>query len=242
MRSHEGMARFRLALGLFVVACAAQASDRPANAAKTAPPADTATRADAATQAGGDCLGSDSIVEIAPGHIGALRLDATLGAIQRQCPGFGWTTMHGDERVDTAILISRPGLRVVGSLAVIADEDGYEHPTLDSGMHVRYWEVTGTNARLPQGVPITATWADLRTSYGEVGANALNGIVDVLVCRMRGMIIQMSVPNPGSDSPINSVDGKQQPQSVLDSVMGNQRIDRVLVTPRPASVDTARCA
>ncbi|HEX4684163.1 MAG TPA: hypothetical protein VH277_15710 [Gemmatimonadaceae bacterium] len=182
-------------------------------------------------------------MDIAPGHIGALRLDTTLGAIQRECPDYGWTTIHGDERLDTAILITRPGLRVAGSLAIIDDEGGERHPTIDSAMRVQYWEVTGTNARLPKGVPIDGTWDDLRRAFGEVRAEALNGEITVFVCGLRDIQIQMAVPNPGTDPPINPVDGAVPSQLVLDSLLGKLRIERVfLASPSHAPRYRGGCA
>ncbi len=57
--------------------------------------------------AAADCLGSDSIIEIVPGRIGALRLDLPLAELRRRCAHLGWTTTNGDETLDIAVLLTR---------------------------------------------------------------------------------------------------------------------------------------
>ena len=48
-----------------------------------------------------DCLGSDSVVAIGVGYVGALRLDLPLDSLRRQCPNTRDTTATGDEESST---------------------------------------------------------------------------------------------------------------------------------------------
>jgi hypothetical protein len=185
-----------------------------------------------------DCLGPDSIVQITPGRIGALQLDLSLAELRRQCGNLGWTTTNGDESLDTAVLLTRPGLRVVGVVATLVDDGGDRRPIqIDSGAHVALWKVSGTRGVLPDGVPLTATWNALRRVYGPLGAFALNGIVYVTICRRPGISVQMELSNPGA--PINPVDGVAQLPATVDSAMGETPIAVVEVasvpSPRSAS-------
>jgi hypothetical protein len=175
-----------------------------------------------------DCFGPDSIVRIAPRRIGALPLNLTIAELRRRCANFGWTTTNGDEALDTAVLLIRPGLRVVGVVATLANEDGDRRPLqIDSGARVTLWKVSGTRAVLPDGVPITATWDDLRRAYGPLGAFALNGIIYVTICRQPGIGAQMVLANP--NAPINPVNGEAQKASTIDSALAGTRIDVVEV-------------
>ena len=75
---------------------------------------------------------------------------------------------------------------------------------------------------MPDGVPLTATWNDLRRVYGPLTAFALNGIVYVTVCRRPGIRVQMALSNPGA--PINPVNGIAQQPATVDSVMATTPI------------------
>jgi len=177
-----------------------------------------------------DCLGPDSIVQIAPTHIGALPLNLSLAELRRRCANLGWTTTNGDESLDTAILLTRPGLQVVGVVANLASEEGDRRPVqVDSGVHVTLWKVSGTGAVLPDGVPLTAKWEDLRRAYGPLSANALNGVVYVGLCRRPGIGVLMKLTH--FDAPINAVNGEPPNPAVVDSAMAGTPIDVVEVAP-----------
>lgn len=185
-----------------------------------------------------DCFGGDSIVQIAPGRIGALPLDLSLAELRRRCPNLAWTTTNGDETLDTAVLLTRPGLRVVGAVATLADEGGDHRPMrIDSSALITVWKISGTRAVLPEGVPLTATWNDLRRAYGPLGAFALNGTVYVTICRRPGVGVLMDLTHP--DAPINPVNGESQQPATIDSVMAGTPIAEVEVRSvqpaRPAS-------
>ena len=178
----------------------------------------------------GDCLGRDSIVQLSPGRIGALPLDLSLAELRRRCANVGWTTTNGDESLDTAVLLTRPGLRIVGVVATLADEEGDRRPLqIDTGMHVTLWKVSGTRALLPGGVPLTATWNDLRRAYGQLGALALNGIVFVTICRHPGIGLEVELAR--SNAPINAVNGEPQKQATVDSAMSGTPIAVVELSP-----------
>ena len=181
-----------------------------------------------------DCLGTDSIVQIMPGRIGALPLDVPLAELRRRCPNLAWTTTNGDESLDTAVLLARPGLRVVGVVATLADEGGDRRPLrVDSNARIVIWKVSGTRGVLTDGVPLTATWNDLRRVYGPLGAFALNGTVYVSICRRPGLSIEMDLPHP--DAPINPIDGVPQKPATIDSVMAGTPIAVVEVAPVPSA-------
>jgi len=181
-----------------------------------------------------DCLGPDSIVQITPGRIGALPLDVSLGELRRRCPNLAWTTTNGDESLDTAVLLARPGLRVVGVVATLVDDGGDHRPLrVDSTARVAMWKVSGTRGVLPDGVPLAATWNDLRRVYGPLGAFALNGTVYVTTCRRPGLTIEMDLSHP--DAPINPIDGVAQKPATIDSLMAGTPIALVEVAPVPSA-------
>ncbi len=148
-----------------------------------------------ANPAARDCLGPDSIVDIEAGRVGALPLDLSLDSLRARCTNIRDTTANGDERIDTAIVIARPGLRVVGTLAAIDAGDGIEPVHLTGASKVEHWIVLGSAGRLPKNVPLTATWAALVRAYGPVaGRGGDNGDVFLRFCPMPGFVFSMSVP------------------------------------------------
>ncbi|HEY9226989.1 MAG TPA: hypothetical protein VIP11_10100 [Gemmatimonadaceae bacterium] len=90
-----------------------------------------------AGQPSADCIGVDSPVVITADRIGNLPLDLPLGEIQRRCGPLQWTTTTGDESLDTAIVLSKPGLRVVGAVATVVNEEGSYAVQIDSTTRVR---------------------------------------------------------------------------------------------------------
>lgn len=189
---------------------------------------------------GADCFGRDSIVEIAPGRIGALSLDLSLAELRRRCSNLAWTTTNGDETLDTAVLLTRPGLRVVGTVATLADEGGDRRPVrVDSSARIAVWKISGTRGVLPDGVPLTATWNDLRRAYGPLGAFALNGTVYVTICRRPGVGVLMDLAQP--DAPINPVNGAPQEPATVDSVMARTPIAAVEVRSVPRARPASSC-
>jgi len=192
-------------------------------------------RGNAASSHPGNCLGADSPVVIAPRGIGALRADFSLDSIRRLCANLQWTTTNGDESLDTAIVITRPGLRVLGVITTVEADGGPYRPVhFDSTTHVELWKISGTAGLLPGRVPITATWGDLRRAYGPLRAFALNGIVYVSACRQPALQFLMTSPSP--ESPINGAS-----PTAVDSVMAGVPIDAVTVRPNAAAspVDAA---
>lgn len=142
-----------------------------------------------------DCLGRDSIVAIGVGRVGALRLDLPLDSLRRQCPNLRDTTANGDEELDTAIVISRPSLRLVGKLGVIESEEGRRPVHLAGTDKVDQWIVIGAGGLLPKNVPITATWRMLVSAYGPVASQGgANGDVFLGFCSLPGITFSMAVP------------------------------------------------
>lgn len=130
-----------------------------------------------------DCLGPDSVPSIDVGRVGALRLDLPLAELHRLCPNLRDTVAHGVETMDTAIVITRPNLSVVGRLGLISggyrDEPPYR---VDSTRSIYYWTVTGTAATLPGGVPLSATYDSLTRAYGRSEAFPVNGDIITRFC------------------------------------------------------------
>ena len=142
-----------------------------------------------------DCLGPDSVVAISVGHVGSLRLDLPLDSLRRRCPSSRDTTANGDEELDTAIVIARPGLRLVGKLAQIEGEDGRQSVHVTDADKVQQWMVIGSAGLLPRTVPLTATWRMLVSAYGPVtNQSGSNGDVFLSFCSMPGFVFSMAVP------------------------------------------------
>jgi hypothetical protein len=134
-------------------------------------------------------------VTIQTGRIGALPLDLPLDSLRQRCPNIRDTTANGDEELDTAIVISRRGLSVVGHLARIEDEDGRRAVHLRGTDKVSQWMVIGSAGRLPNAVPLTATWRMLVAAYGQVASRGgENGDVFLEFCPVPGFAFSMAVP------------------------------------------------
>jgi hypothetical protein len=187
-----------------------------------------------AVHQGADCLGPDSLVVITADKIGRLPLDLSLAALQRRCGTMQWTTTNGDESLDTAIVMTEPGIVVVGAVATVANEDGYHPVRIDSSSHVQLWKISGTAAVLPKGVRIDATWRDLSRAYGPMRAFALNGIVYVTICAMPEIGILMDTPDAAA--PINDA-----PPLTVDSVMAMSRIRTVTLRAQRQPASTPAC-
>ena len=129
-----------------------------------------------------DCLGRDSLVHIDIGQIGALRLDLPIRELRQLCPNIRDTIASVGEAIDTAIVISRPGLAVVGRIATIGSDEGPYPYHVDSSRVIHRWTVTGSAGLLPGGVPLSATWDSLLHAFGRPRVIPLNGNVLVSFC------------------------------------------------------------
>ncbi|MFL5613998.1 MAG: hypothetical protein ACJ796_10095 [Gemmatimonadaceae bacterium] len=168
-----------------------------------------------------DCLSSSNVVRIRPGQIGELSLDLPLSDVLQRCPNLRWSTINGDETLDTAIVLDHGRLRVIGAVATLLDDDGDHRPVhLDARQPVKWWEVSGEPGLLPLDVPLNATWSDVAGAYGPLRASALNGTVYVEICRQLGLTLLINIPTP--DAPINGASAR-----VIDSVMATTRIRAV---------------
>jgi hypothetical protein len=128
-----------------------------------------------------DCIGGPSpTIEV--GRVGDLKLDLTLRELRRLCPQIRDTIARGDESLDTAVVISRPGLQVVGRVANIANDEGDKPYRVDSSSRIHYWTVTGTGAVLRGGVPLSARFDSLERAYGKAETLPLNGDVYAWFC------------------------------------------------------------
>jgi len=170
-----------------------------------------------------DCLGSGSTITIRPGRVGNLSLHLSLKEILQRCKTIHWSTINGDEMLDTAIVLDHGQLHVIGAVATLGDESGWHRPLhIDTQRPVKWWQVSGVSGMLPNGVQTTATWSTVRQVYGPLRGSALNGTVYVAICRKPGLTLLMDLPS--ADAPINGA-----PAEVVDSVMAKTRIRAVLV-------------
>jgi hypothetical protein len=191
------------------------------------------TRGARVSVATADCFGRDSTVSIDVGAIGALRLDLPLSALRRLCTNVRDTTATGDETLDTAIVISRPGLSVVGRIATIGDDEGFRAVTIDSATRIERWTVTGRDGRLPGGVPLAATWGELARAYGPSRSFALNGDMYVKFCSgPRQLLFHIAAP-AGDDTP------NRDNSSSLAPALARARITSVDIPSRPIALSEA---
>lgn len=135
-----------------------------------------------ATLATSDCLGPGT-PQINVGQVGQLHLNTSLRELARLCPEIRDSIAHGDESIDTAIVISRPGLTVVGRLANIANDEGSKPFRVDSAAIITYWTIFGIEGTLPKGVPLSASWDSLVAAFGEPIIVPLNGDIHVSFCK-----------------------------------------------------------
>jgi hypothetical protein len=139
------------------------------------------SQATAESQVASDCLGGPApLIEV--GRVGDLRLDLTLRELRRTCPQIRDTIARGDESIDTAVVISRRGLQVVGRVANIMNDEGNRPYQADSSARISYWTVTGTDAVLRAGVPLSAPFDSLQRAYGKAYTDPLNGDVYAWFC------------------------------------------------------------
>jgi hypothetical protein len=158
-------------------------------------------------------------------------LDLPVDSIRRRCASVRDTVVRGDELLDTAIVISRPNLDVIGSIATIEDDEGRHSVRIDGNAPAKYWTVVGTAGVLPRGVPLTATWHSLRAAYGSpANISYLNGDIDAIFCNAPGLVFGMSKP-AGTDAGVGSMN---QPSA------GDSRILRVQMSTRLTAADSAR--
>jgi len=171
-----------------------------------------------------ECLGAHAPLLIGAVRIGQLPLGLSLRDILARCPSARWSTVNGDETLDTAIVLAEHGIRVVGAVGTLEDTDGSHRPLhVDVGRPIKWWQVTGDSAELPHGVPLDATWSDAARTYGALHAFALNGTVYVTICRQPGLTLLMDSPSPTA-----SING--EPDRVVNSVMATSRIRGVLLS------------
>jgi hypothetical protein len=132
---------------------------------------------------------------IAVGKVGTLSLQLPIREIYRLCKGqIHDTVAHGDESIDTAFVISRPGLLVLGRMGNIGNDEGYHAFTMDSNRVVYYWTVSGTRGLLPGGVTLSSSLDSLTSAYGRRSTDALNGDVYVRFCRLPQMVFHFDAP------------------------------------------------
>ena len=90
---------------------------------------------------------------------------------------------------------NRPGLRVVGTIATVAGDEGHIPVHFGGSATIEQWIVIGQAGVLPSNVPLTADWATLLRAYGPLASQSgSNGDVFLRFCRLPDFAFSMTVP------------------------------------------------
>ncbi len=153
---------------------------------KTARPAGQVDKSSAGPVGDGQLCASDtSPVRLSSDSIGMFPISATLRALRTACPAARDTTI---ETIESHLYagISLP-FRDVQVVAV------QYRDSLKDDRPPNVWIIAGRRARLPDGLPLTATWRQLSAAYGEhIGDQ--EGEVYVMFCRMPNFFFTLEVP------------------------------------------------
>ena len=122
---------------------------------------------------GSRCVEDTGVVRISPDSIGPLPVTATLARLRALCPAARDTVEYGDESANPAVFFP------FWHLNVIAFQAG---SSLRPERQAEGWVVGGTNGVLPEGVPLTARWKDVRTAYGNAMGETESGVT-VMFCK-----------------------------------------------------------
>lgn len=173
MRVHppSALRRFRATIVLLAfclcVACnrpsrkgeSRQQSETPDSAASQAVPSQASAQHDTATPTRPQCApAAGSPLRISEDSIGNWALDAALGTLRKRCPAARETRQYGESESYAAVAFPLDGL----TATAVQYRD-----SLDRNQPADAWSVEGTNGVLPNGVPMTASWAELRRAYGR---------------------------------------------------------------------------
>jgi len=132
-----------------------QQSETPDSAASQAVPSQVSTQHDTAppcARAGGSPL------RISEDSIGNWGLDAALGTLRKRCLAAHETRQYSESESYAALAFPLDGL----TATAVQYRD-----SLDPNQPADAWSVEGSNGVLPNGVPMTASWAELRRAYGR---------------------------------------------------------------------------
>ncbi len=97
-------------------------------------------------------------IQVTEDSLGSASLWSSLSALRALYRCARDTVRYGEESVYPAVVFSFNGLRA------LASQYG---DSLNPSQPADTWIIQGRDAVLPRGVPLTATWTDLRRRYGD---------------------------------------------------------------------------
>jgi hypothetical protein len=120
------------------------------------------------------CSYSDQPLRVSRDSIGPLPVRDALVVLRALCPAARDTLEYGEESAYPAIRFPFVGV----------DVTGWQYSgNLQPDRPAQVWSVMGSNARLPNGVSLDATWSEISKAYGR-GAGTASTRVTVWFCEL----------------------------------------------------------
>lgn len=149
---------------------------------------------------------------ISADSLGPLPLRAPIKSLRKLCPSAREVVyLTSDGNPYPAVQFSFRELKVVGYQfkdSIVEDQP------------VDRWIIRGTAARLPEGLPFTATWRDLKQTYGSAIADTEEGL-SVMFCKMPRFFFTLDTSVPAN--------GRLRDLSVIPE---GARIRELLIVPQ----------
>jgi len=164
-----------------------------------------------------DCSpNSGAPIRVAEDSIGSLDLGASLRTLSAICPVAHDTVQYGEDNAYPAVVFPFKGLTVVASQYL---------DSLDLDKPADTWIVRGENGYLPGGVPLTASWEELRKAYGQGLADGEGGVT-VMFCTHPHMFVDLDAAEDVLPPGLTAE---------LSRIPGDAKIVKVVILPqRPA--------
>ena len=130
------------------------------------------------------CTSDSGPIAVSSDSIDGLAVSANFRTLRRACPAAKDTVLEGSEgSVSPGLSFPYLGLRVVAV---------QYRKALAEGQRPDAWILEGRNARLPNGLSLTARWSDLRRTYGPAIGDQ-EGAVNVVFCRMPKLVFMLKM-------------------------------------------------
>jgi hypothetical protein len=161
------------------------------------------------------CARDTGIIHLSQDSLGPLPAGASIANLRALCPASRDTIEYGHESANPAVVFP------FWNLSVVAFQSGSVlHPSRPPDA----WVVRGTNAMLPQGISLTATWKELQAAYGPaIGDDEFD--VTVIFCKLPTFLFTMDAPNAVVEPGIEIRDSSVIP--------GDARIIDVMIVRSP---------
>lgn len=166
------------------------------------------------------CLGAACAIQRGESHlvtadsIATLQLDRPLGELRGQVAHASDTAFDRAGKRHAGVAFHYPDLLVVASQA---------RDSLDPAQPADAWTVTGCGARLPEDVPVCASWQEMLRTYGSAGrGTSENGRAIVWLCQLPGLQFELDV----SERTASALDTARN----LEPVRATARVTRVFVS------------